>query len=386
MKALFNPRLAGVSLSLILLVFALVGVSPAGSEVSEERAWLGVQLQALNDDLREAMDMNEDQEGVLIAEVLDDSPADEAGLEDGDVVMSIDGEDMTSVKELVAAIQDRSPGDRVEIKVLRDGRRRTFNVELGKSEMKRKMKRVNIPDISHLEDWGEQAHKWVRACSEERGFLGVSILDLNDDLGQYFKVKEGEGILITEVHEDSPAEEAGLMAGDVVLEFDGKTVKNTEKFRKYVAGTDPGEDVSIVVKRRGRKKTIEAEIGETDWPMGQFMMQGLRAPAGKKHKSGRIVIKGDDGEVEIIDLPEGGGPHICKPRACTPGTKSHRILIGDLEDLDDLEEIEDLEDLDEIIKLHGMHDFDDLEELEEELEKLQQEMKELRRELEKLRE
>ena len=98
------------------------------------------QLQALNEDLKEAMDMDDDVEGVLIAEVLDDSPAEEAGLEDGDVVTAIDGEEMDSVKELVEAIRDRSPGDEVRIDILRDGRRRTVKAELGESEMEYKVK------------------------------------------------------------------------------------------------------------------------------------------------------------------------------------------------------------------------------------------------------
>ena len=384
MKAFELSRLLGLGLGLVLVVFALAGTSVAGSKVSEEQAWLGVQLQALNEDLKEAMEMDEDQEGVLIAEVLDDSPADEAGLEDGDVVTSIDGDEMTSVKQVVAAIQDRSPGDRVEIKVLRDGRRRTLNVTLGEAEKKHKMKRLYVPDVSHLQHLGQQAHQWVQTWQDEHGYLGVSILDLNDDLGQYFKVKEGEGVLITEVHEDSPAEDAGLLAGDVVLEFDGKTVKNTEKFRKYVARTEPGEDVTMVVKRKGRKKTIEAEIGEMEAPMGRWM-ESFGYPSGRKRTSGRIVIKDEDGEVEVIDLPEGSGPFMCKPHASTPGGKCHRVYIGDLEELEGLEELEELEDLHDVIRIHGLEEFEDYEELEDAMKELQKEMEELRRELEKLK-
>jgi membrane-associated protease RseP (regulator of RpoE activity) len=224
----------------------------------------------------------------------------------------------------------------------------------------------------------------VQTWDDDRGYLGVHILDLNDDLGQYFKVKEGEGVLITEVEEDSPAEDAGLMAGDVVVEFDGKTVKNTEKFRKYVAATEPGEDVALVVKRKGRKKTIEAEIGEMESPMGQFM-ETFRFPAGRKSTGGRIVIKDEDGEVEIIDLPGGTGSHSCKPHMCTPGRKVHKIHISDLEGLEELEELEDLDEILEFHKMEGLFELEDLEELEEEIEDLQKEMQELRRELEKLK-
>jgi membrane-associated protease RseP (regulator of RpoE activity) len=366
MKTLVGPRAAIVYFSLLLLVFAVVGATQAKSDASEKKAWLGVQLQALNDDLKEALEMDEDADGVLIAEVLDDSPADEAGLEDGDVVTAIDGDKMGSVKELVAAIGDRSPGDEVKIDIVRDGRRRTVTVELGESEMAYKMERIRMPDLSRI---GDDVNQWVQAWDEERGYLGVSILDLNDDLGQYFKVKEGEGVLITDVAEDSPAEEAGLMAGDVVLEYDGKMVKNTEKFRKYVAGTEPGEEVSVVVKRKGRNKTVEVEVGEMDSPMGQFL-GNFRSPT-RGGTCGRMVIRGDDGEVKVYGLPGGKGSNIC-----TPGARGHKIVIEGLEDLEDLDELE----------LHHMEGIGSLDKLEEEIEQLQKEMKELRRELEKLSE
>jgi len=382
MKTQFNTKAVAVWLSLSLFVLAFAGASLAANKTSDETAWLGVQLQALNDDLKEAMDMDEDADGVLIAEVVDDSPADKAGLEDGDVVTALDGEEVTSVKFLVGAIKDRSPGDRVKLEVLRDGRRKTFEVELGESDVERQIKRIRIPDVSHLEKLGEHANQWVQTWDVERGYLGVKIIDLNDDLGEYFKVKDGGGVLITEVLEDSPAEDAGLLAGDVVLEFDGKTVKSTDKFRKYVAEADPGEDVALVVKRKGRKKTVEVEIGQMESPMGNFMQGFMRPGCGKKGTGGRIVIKGDDGEVEIIDLPGGTGMYSRKPHSGGPGVRTHKILIDDLEDLDDLEEFEGLLELEGLHKIEGLYE---LEELEEEMEDLQKEMQELRRELEKLK-
>ncbi len=369
MKMLIKPKTLGVCVGLFMLILAISGPGRAGSKAVDESAWLGVQLQALNDDLREALDMDEDAEGVLIAEVVDDSPADEAGLEEGDVVTAVDGKKVASVEDLVAAVRDRSPGDEIELEIVRDGRRKTITAELGRGGMEREVERV-------FGSWpgevGAKARKWMQCWGGERGYLGVGILDLNDDLGQYFKVKEGEGVLITEVADDSPAEEAGLKAGDVVLEYDGKAVRDADEFREYVADTEPGEEVEIVVKRRGRKKTFEVEVGETESPIGYFM-EPFQRP-GKKHKCGKIVIKGDDGEIEVYS-PGGGDWLICPRRAGEPPMPGCRMYLKGLEDLEDLEDLKEL-DLDDLYELKG---------LKEEIDDLQKDIEELRRQVEKLK-
>ena len=377
MKVLVNPKAVIGCLMVFLLVLVVAGTTLAGNEATETRAWLGVQLQALNDDLRDALDLDEDIEGVLVAEVLEDSPAEEAGLEDGDVIISLDGEDMASVGDLVQAINDHSPGDKVRIAVIRDGRRATITAELGERKRKKyRVRDIHMPDLGHLENLGKDVHRWVEAWHGDQGYLGVSILDINDELGEYFKVKEGEGVLITDVLEDSPAEDAGLKAGDVVLEFDGKMVGDTDKFRKYVAKSEPGEDVSIVVKRKGRKKTFEVEIGEMESPMGHFM-ESYSFPPGKR--SGRIVVRDDDGEVEVYGLPGGRGPGVYKwddDDFEWFGKKGCTIHISDPDDLEELEELGEV---------YGIIGIEDREEIKEEIENLKKEMEKLRKEMEKLK-
>jgi predicted metalloprotease with PDZ domain len=376
MKTFMNTRVAGAFLAGFLLVIALAGTTWAASKVSEETAWLGVQLQALTDDLKEAMDMDADAQGVLVAAVVDGSPADKAGLEDGDVILSLDGQNMTSVKQMVDAIRAAAPGDVVTIEVLRDGRHRTMDVELGKADKDMRVRDVYIPDVSQLEGLTNKAHKWVQAWDQERGYLGVGILDVNADLGEYFKVKEGEGVLITSVAEDSPAEEAGLKAGDVVLEYDGKDVKKAGEFRDYVASTEPGKEVSMVVKRKGRNKTLDVEIGEMDTPMSSFL-QGFMQPQGMPR--GRMIIRGDDGDIKVYGKP-GESP----PRCCIPGNRDSEwsgrgvgpIFIGDIDDLEGIEGLEGLQ---------GLKGTVELKELQQEIDNLHKEMQKLHEEIEKLK-
>ncbi len=95
-----------------------------------------------------------------------------------------------------------------------------------------------------------------------RGWLGVIIQDIDDDLAQSFGLKKSEGVLIAEVSPDSPAAKGGLKQGDVILSLNGKPVNDVGELRNKIALTSPGTKVKFVVLRDGKKKTIKVKIGE----------------------------------------------------------------------------------------------------------------------------
>ncbi|WP_456370945.1 DegQ family serine endoprotease [Thermodesulfatator atlanticus] len=105
-----------------------------------------------------------------------------------------------------------------------------------------------------------------------RGWLGVVIQDLNEDLAKSFGLERPEGALITEVAENSPAEKAGLKRGDIIVKYDGKPVKNVAELRTMVALTPPGTKVKIVVMRNGKPKELEVTIGTQ--PQGLSIITG----------------------------------------------------------------------------------------------------------------
>ncbi len=105
-----------------------------------------------------------------------------------------------------------------------------------------------------------------------RGWLGVVIQELNEDLAKSFGLEKPEGALVTEVAENSPAERAGLKPGDVIVEYNGKPVKNVAELRTMVALTPPGTKVKMVVVRQGKKKVLEVVIGTQ--PQSLALMTG----------------------------------------------------------------------------------------------------------------
>lgn len=281
-------------LGLVTLLSAVALVALTGACYAKEDAWLGVVLQPLSDELKDAMDIDGDVQGVLVSDVVGDSPADEFGLEDGDVIIAIDDEETATVKGVVRAIKAYSPGDEVEIVVLRDGNsKRTLKVELGEREEDKIVDLDLDLDLDMIPEIGRAFSGWAGG---PQGFLGVRIQDMSGDLGEYFDVDEDEGVLVLEVTEDSPAEEAGIKAGDVILEYDGKAVSDADRLVKYVRDGDPGDAVELKIKRKRRTQTVDVELGKTEGA-AKIFVQDLKSPG--KHK--RIVIPGGH-DIEIPDM------------------------------------------------------------------------------------
>src|SRR4030095_16145139 len=119
-------RFAGIGAALLLV--GLAG-APRVALVQERAGCLGVYSQSLNDDLRESM--NIDEGGILVTRVVEDSPADRAGLRRGDVIVSVGGHSIDSPSDLMREVRDRSPGTSLTLAISRDGNRRTLSARLG---------------------------------------------------------------------------------------------------------------------------------------------------------------------------------------------------------------------------------------------------------------
>jgi serine protease Do len=96
----------------------------------------------------------------------------------------------------------------------------------------------------------------------QRGWLGVYIQPVSKDLADYFGMKEPHGALVADVVKDGPAYKAGIKRGDIIVEFNGKKVKNTEELPKIVASTPINKEVKVVILRERKKMEVKVKIGE----------------------------------------------------------------------------------------------------------------------------
>lgn len=115
-----------------------------------------------------------------------------------------------------------------------------------------------------------------------RSYLGIGVAEIDAERAKALKLSEEHGVEVTRVEPGSPAEKAGLKAGDVVLEYNGQRVEGTEQFVRLVRETPPGRKATLVISREGKRQTVTATLGERevrDWPLGpefQAQMERLR--------------------------------------------------------------------------------------------------------------
>ncbi|NGX42533.1 MAG: hypothetical protein K940chlam7_00813, partial [Chlamydiae bacterium] len=102
----------------------------------------------------------------------------------------------------------------------------------------------------------------IETGSVARGFMGVSLQQISQDLAQAFGLKSTEGALVSDVTKDSPAEKAGIQQGDVILEYDEKKVNNIATLRNAVSLMKPGSNINLTVLRKGRRKNISMTVGK----------------------------------------------------------------------------------------------------------------------------
>jgi len=256
----------------------------------ESQAWLGVGIQELDDAMVEALELDEDVDGVLINEIYEGSPAEDAGLTKGDIIVTFDGETITDVKDLVSTVRSKDPGASVEVTVLRDGNETTLIATLGEREVE---EMVWVSPI----DLGEISLEFLEALDElqipeielgmaglaRRGKLGVYVEDIGGGLAEYFEVPDKKGVLVEDVVEDGPADKAGIKAGDVIIRIGENRIVDTASLVKAIARTESGEPTIIGLVRRGRTMEVTATIEHPELDRDALrhkimMMQGATDP------------------------------------------------------------------------------------------------------------
>jgi serine protease Do len=165
------------------------------------------------------------------------SAAEKAGLKPNDVLVKYDGKPVTSANQLLNLVAQTAPGTAVPITVLRDGK----ELELTATVTERPRE--------------EAAADRETAPSKEQA-MGFSVTDLTDDLAQQLGLKGERGVVVTDVDQGSPAAEAGLRPGDLILSVNRQAVPDVQTYQKVLAGLASAKRLVLLVRSQGGSRFV----------------------------------------------------------------------------------------------------------------------------------
>ena len=204
------------------------------------RGWLGVSIQNVTESIKKYFDLPVDY-GALIGDVVEDSPADRAGLKSGDVILKIDGKKVKDIDFLRNEVASREPGTEVELLIYRDGKEKTVRVELGE-----------LP---------EEAGRIPQRAERTMDKLGFSVSNLTSELASRYNIDPSKsGVVVTRIQPNSPAYAAGLREGALIKQVNRKKVRNVDDFNRIVSDLKSGDLVLIYAEIRGRNFYAAFEI------------------------------------------------------------------------------------------------------------------------------
>lgn len=238
--------------------------------------------------------------GVGVTQVIKDSPAEKAGLRKDDVILRIDGENVTSVRKLNRVVSELAPDQSVRVTVSRGGAEQEITATIGKRNSSSLVGDVlrgepkiwkwegdpKSFNLEGLDKWRDNNGDMTFFLGNSRR-IGVSTMELTKQLADYFGITGGKGVLVTSVTDDGPAAKAGVRAGDVITAIDGEAVDSPGDIARVINRKKDG-DVTLTIIRNKSQQTIHVTPREG----------GFSGTWGQPQIGRRIVIP----RVEIPDI------------------------------------------------------------------------------------
>ncbi|CCE23138.1 DegQ family serine endoprotease [Methylotuvimicrobium alcaliphilum] len=199
------------------------------------RGYLGVVIQPLTQELAESFNLTTHQ-GILIAQVTDDSPAAKAGLKAGDIVTQYQGRPVNDIGDFRNRVALTPPGKSAKIEILRDGKSRTIDIK--------------------IEKLGDQQIAAAQAPAQSTEELGLTVQTVTRELARQFNATPGQGVIVTEVNPGSIAAMAGIRPGTVILQVDRKPVNSANEFNRAVNQSKDNKRVLLLISDRGMSRYV----------------------------------------------------------------------------------------------------------------------------------
>ncbi|MCA8864819.1 DegQ family serine endoprotease [Vreelandella sp. F11] len=201
------------------------------------RGWLGVMIQPVSDDLAESFGM-ESAIGALIADLDPEGPAAQGGLQAGDVILEVNGEEVERSSSLPRLIGKGAPGTEVELTLMRDGEELTESVELG--------------------SWPDAEQQTAQGSSNNQARLGVMVAEIDDTMREQLNIPGG--VIVRQVESGSVAAEAGIRPGDVLVSIDHRSVSSSNELVEIVEALPTDRAIPVRLFRDGRSLFVALRL------------------------------------------------------------------------------------------------------------------------------
>jgi len=242
-------------------------------EAKSKSGWLGVSTSDMTPKLARSMHVKTN-EGALVKDVMEDSPAEEAGVKEDDIITEFNGARITDADDLLKAVRKTKPGTLVSIQVSRKDELKTLKATLEKAPDWFAMPAIpRVPAVPHIRVTPPRF-----TMSTSLNTYGLWVQDLNKQLGKYFGAPGGRGVLVEEVEEGSVADSAGFQAGDVIVKVQNGEVAHTRDIWEALEDMKEGETASVEVLRKGATQKLSLRIDESPRHGSWFRPHSFHVP------------------------------------------------------------------------------------------------------------
>ena len=210
------------------------------------RSWLGVYIQEVTPEIAEQFGLSEDAKGVLVGDVVNDSPAEKSGIERGDIITKVNDEEVDSPGELQDKIRSIEIGKKANIEVVRDGKEISFV--------------VIIDEMPTVDEEGSE-------LSKEKVFsvqTGLKVQTVTAEIAKELGLPQVKGLVITEVIPGSSADDMGLQTGDIILEANRVEASTVDEWEKLISKLEPGDTLLLLVFRSGHTYYVPVKVEKID--------------------------------------------------------------------------------------------------------------------------
>jgi C-terminal processing protease CtpA/Prc len=282
-------------------------------QASDKKAGLGVLITNIDNETKEKSGV---KNGARIMEVFEGSEADEIGLEKGDIIVEVNNKSIKKPSDLVEIMEDVEEGEEITVTVMRDGAKKTFDATVKPFSGHAYAFHVDEDDNDILMDVMRSKHAgddikifksgdFTMPKGDKGGYLGVQVKTLSGQLQSYFEVKHG--VLIEEVIKDSPAEKAGLKAGDVIVSINDRKINDYQDLIRTINYYNPDEEINVIYVRKGNRDEISVVLGKK--PAKHWTIKKMKDPQRVKiigETDNKDFKWNEDGKLKTFSIKKSG--------------------------------------------------------------------------------